>query len=58
MTSKSPYPILTWARNTERRRAAGEPPIRFHCPSNNNLMLCFVTRLSRLSHGLTGGKNR
>lgn len=58
MTSKSPYPILTWARNTERRRAAGEPPIRVHWPSNNNFMLCFVTRLSRLSLGLAGRQNQ
>ena len=48
MTSKSPYPILTWTRNTERRCAAGEPPIRFHWPSNSDFMLRFVTHLGHL----------
>lgn len=52
MFSKPPYPILIWERNTERRCAAGEPPIRFHWPSNNDFVLRFVTRLSHLLRDL------
>ena len=56
MTSKSSYPILTWVRNTERRCAEGEPPIRFHRLSNYDFVLRFGTCLNKLLRGLPGAK--
>lgn len=56
MTSKSLYPILTWVRNTERRSAAGEPPIRFYLLPNYNFVLRFVTCLNHFLGGRPGAE--
>lgn len=55
MTSQSPYPILTWSRNTRLRCTEGEPPIRFHWPSSNGVMLRLASRLSRLARSWLDG---
>jgi hypothetical protein len=49
MTSKCRYTILTWSRNTERRCAAGEPPIRLHWPIRTGAMVRIATHFSGLA---------
>jgi hypothetical protein len=54
MAVQSASSILTWSRNTPKRCAAGEPPIRFLLSSSASIMLRCKSILCRIAGAMAG----